>query len=149
MWWLEYFSQAGKPEEPGGSNDNNRVHLLKVQYIRRKSVAVVGQQFLLFLSKARLSNRVLQSRNPERFFQHLTSRAYLQSRILPPFCIRIFNPEVQLKEIPDPEKAIGDPQKRVATLGEKNRITISENSTRAYCSRAIVGESTDNGHDVW
>ena len=31
------------------------------------------------------------------------------SRISPPFCIKIPNPELQLREIPDPVKPIGEP----------------------------------------
>ena len=40
-----------------------------------------------------------QSRNPVNTFN---------SRILPPFCFEIPNPSLQVREIPDPEKPIGD-----------------------------------------
>ena len=50
-----------------------------------------------------------QSRNPEGYFCHRTSRAYFQSRISPQFRFKIPNPEPQIREIPHPEKLIGDP----------------------------------------
>ena len=50
-----------------------------------------------------------QSRNPEGYFWHPTSRAYFQSRISPRFPFKIPNPEPQIREIPHPEKLIGDP----------------------------------------
>ena len=56
----------------------------------------------------------VQSHNPEGYFWHLTSRAYFQSRISPRFCFQIPNPEVQIREIPDPEKPVGDPQFRIS-----------------------------------
>ena len=34
---------------------------------------------------------------------------YFQSRISPGFCFKIPNPEIQITEIPDPEKPIEDP----------------------------------------
>ena len=34
---------------------------------------------------------------------------YFQSRISPGFCFKIPNPEIQIREIPDPEKPIEDP----------------------------------------
>ena len=51
-----------------------------------------------------------QSCNPEGYFWHPTSRAYFQSRISPRFCFQIPNPELQIREISDPGKPIGDPQ---------------------------------------
>ena len=50
----------------------------------------------------------VQSRNPDGYFWHPTSQAYFQSRILPRFWFKIPNPEPQIREIPDPEKPIGD-----------------------------------------
>lgn len=35
---------------------------------------------------------------------------YFQSRISPPFCLKIPNPEIQIREIPDPEKHTVGPQ---------------------------------------
>ena len=52
----------------------------------------------------------VQYRNSEGYFWHPTSRVYFQSRISPRFCFQIPNPELQIKEIPDPQKPIGDPQ---------------------------------------
>ena len=34
---------------------------------------------------------------------------YFQSRISPGFCFKIPNPEIQIREIPDPEQPIEDP----------------------------------------
>ena len=50
----------------------------------------------------------MQSRNPEGYFGHSNSRAYFQSQILPGFCFKILNPELQIREIPDAVKLIGD-----------------------------------------
>ena len=50
-----------------------------------------------------------QSRNLEGYFWHHASRAYFQSRISPQFRFKIPNPEPQIREIPHPEKLIGDP----------------------------------------
>ena len=50
-----------------------------------------------------------QSRNPEGYFWHPTSRAYFQSRIPPWFCCKIPNPELQIREIPYHRKPIGNP----------------------------------------
>ena len=58
---------------------------------------------------SRVSNRVFLSRNPEGYFWHPISRAYFQSRISPRFRLKIPNPEPQIREIPHPEKLIGDP----------------------------------------
>ena len=55
----------------------------------------------------------MQSRNPEGYFWHPTSRVYFQSRISPRFCFQIPNPELQIREIPDPEKPIGDPPRSI------------------------------------
>ena len=55
----------------------------------------------------------VQSCNPEGYFWHPTSRVYFQSRISSRFCFQIPNPELQIREIPDPEKPIGDPHLRV------------------------------------
>ena len=52
----------------------------------------------------------VQSRNPEGYFWHPISRVYFQSRISPRFCFQVPNPELQIREIPHPEKPIGDPQ---------------------------------------
>ena len=51
-----------------------------------------------------------QFRNPEGYFWHPTSHAYFQSQISPRFGFKIPNPEPQIREIPHPEKLIGDPQ---------------------------------------
>ena len=55
-----------------------------------------------------------QSRNPEGYFWHPTSRAYFQSRISPRFPFKIPNPEPQIRQIPHPEKLIGDPLIRLS-----------------------------------
>ena len=51
----------------------------------------------------------MQSRNPEGYFGHSNSSPYFQSQILPGFCFKIQNPELQIREIPDPVNLIGDP----------------------------------------
>ena len=51
----------------------------------------------------------VQSRNPDSYFWYPTSPAYFHSLISPPFRIKILNPELQLREIPDPKKPTGDP----------------------------------------
>ena len=62
--------------------------------------------------------------NPEGYFWQPTSRAYFQSPISPRFRFKISNPELQIREIPDPEKPIGDPLLRMTAClnlaGEKN-----------------------------
>ena len=56
----------------------------------------------------------VQSRNPDGYFWHPTSRAYFQSRKSPQLCFKISNPgELQIREIPGPEKTIKDPRGRV------------------------------------
>ena len=52
---------------------------------------------------------ITKSRNPDGYFQHPASRELDQSRISPQFCLKIPNPELQIMEIPDPEKTVGDP----------------------------------------
>lgn len=52
-----------------------------------------------------------QSRDPNGYCRHPASPERDQSRISPPFCLRIPNPELQITEIPDPEKPVGDPQR--------------------------------------
>ena len=50
------------------------------------------------------------SRNPNSYFRHPASREYFQSRILPPFCFKIpTNPGLQTRQIPNPQKPVGDP----------------------------------------
>ena len=51
----------------------------------------------------------VQSHNPDGYFWYPTSPAYLHSQISPQFYIKFPNPELQLREIPDPVKPIGDP----------------------------------------
>ena len=51
----------------------------------------------------------VQSRNPEGRYWHPTYRAYFPSRISPWFCFKILNPELQIREVPDPEKIIWNP----------------------------------------
>ena len=41
------------------------------------------------------------------------SRACFQSRVLPPFCFKISNPGLQIREIPDAEKTYWDPPVRL------------------------------------
>ena len=55
--------------------------------------------------------KFVQSRNPEGYFWHPTSQAYFQSRTSPLFCSKIPNPELQMRELPGPEKPIEDPLK--------------------------------------
>ena len=45
--------------------------------------------------------------NPDGYFWHLISRIYFQSRISPRFCFKIPNPELQVRNIPNPEKPTG------------------------------------------
>ena len=51
----------------------------------------------------------VQSRNTEGYFWHPTSQPYFKSRNSPRFCFQIPNPELQMREISDPEKPTGDP----------------------------------------
>ena len=72
----------------------------------------VGASSAIFLSlefpnlgffKAPLpDSRLLKSPNP-------VSRSKLQSRISSPFLFKIPNPGLEISQIPDPEKPIGDP----------------------------------------
>ena len=54
---------------------------------------------------------VLQSRNPEGYFlaSHLPSILSIPNLAL--FCSKIPNPELQMRELPGPEKPIEDPLK--------------------------------------
>ena len=80
------------------------------------------------------TQNVGQSRNPEGYFWHPTSRAYFQSRISPRFRLKIPNPESQIREIPHPEKLIGDPLIQVIEINiltkEFDRETASLRSKR-------------------
>ena len=44
--------------------------------------------------------------NSNGYFWHPNSHAYFQSRICPQFCFKILNPELQIREIPDPPKKL-------------------------------------------
>ena len=66
--------------------------------------------------------QAVQSRNPDPklraipfviFFFQQTSLAYFQFRISPRFRFKILYPELQIREIPDPKKPIGDPLLRM------------------------------------
>ena len=65
----------------------------------------------------RFSNPVIptqnfvKSRYPEGYIWHPTSQAYFQSRNSSRFCFQIPNPQLQIREIPGPEKPIKDPHK--------------------------------------
>ena len=61
----------------------------------------------------------MQFRNPEGYFGHSNSRAYIRN--LARFCLKILNPELQLREIQDPEKPIVDPLLVCLTL----KITLT------------------------
>ena len=52
-------------------------------------------------------NRVFQSPNPEGYIWHPTSQVYFQSRISPRYSFKIPNPDLQIREIPDPENLFG------------------------------------------
>ena len=56
-----------------------------------------------------LDPKFVQFRNPEGYFWHPTSQAYFQSRNSPLFCSKIPNPELQMRELPGPEKPVEDP----------------------------------------
>ena len=58
--------------------------------------------------------KFVQSRNPEGYIWHPTSRAYFQYRNSPRFCFQIPNPELQLTETSGPEKPIWDPHVAVS-----------------------------------
>ena len=64
-----------------------------------------------------------QSLNPKGYFWHPTSRAYFQSRISPRFRFKIPNPELQIREIPQPEKLIGDPLREVFCASDTHSET--------------------------
>ena len=73
-----------------------------------------------------------QLRNPEGYFWHPTPRTYFQSRISPRFRFKIPNPEPQIKirEIPHPEKLIGDPHNRVLTRAVSGWHVITARQAR-------------------
>ena len=58
-------------------------------------------------SVGRIPNRVLQSRNPEGYFWHPFPKHAFNPESGPDFALksRIPNPELQIREIPDPEKS--------------------------------------------
>ena len=62
-----------------------------------------------FLQNLAHTQNFVQSRSPGGYFWHSNSRAYFQFRLSRRFCLRIPNPEHQIREIRDPEKPIGDP----------------------------------------
>ena len=64
---------------------------------------------IVFFNPVIPTQNFVQSRNPEGYFWHPTSQPYFKSRNSPRFCFQIPNPELQVKEISDPEKLVGDP----------------------------------------
>ena len=79
-----------------------------------------------------------QSRNPKGYFWHPTSRAYFQSPISPRSRFKIPNPEPQIREIPHPEKLIGDPRYSVNirhTAGAPN-----ENIVQNHLNIALLND---------
>ena len=53
------------------------------------------------------SQNFVQSRNPGGYFWHCNSRAYFQFRLSRLFCLRIPNPELQIREIRDRKNLLG------------------------------------------
>ena len=106
--------------------DSTRFSWPNHSYIARMTVIQWNPDFFNHFGKSRLwfkllrvPNRVFnpviptqnfgQSRNPEGYFWHPTSRAHFQSRISPRFRFKIPNPEPEIRKIPHPGKLIGDP----------------------------------------
>ena len=59
-----------------------------------------------FFDPVILTQNCVQSRNPEGYFWHPAYRAYFQSWFWPRFCFKIPNPELQTREISDPENLL-------------------------------------------
>ena len=92
-------------------------------------------------------SRFVKSPNP-------VSRSKLQSRISLPFSSKIPNPGLQISQIPNPEKPIGDPQCSFsALLDAVTACGVSSDHPRPKCTRDIWrhrqlhGLSGDNALD--
>ena len=55
-----------------------------------------------FFNTVTVTQYFAQSRNPNGYFWHPTSRAYPQSQISPWFCFKILTLELKIRGIPDP-----------------------------------------------
>ena len=86
-----------------------------------------------------------QSCNPEGYFWHPTSRAYFQSQITPRFPFKIPNPEPQIREIPHPEKSIGDPRNtgslKITRGGFSNTLRRKPSNAVNSIKRLLKGSS--------
>ena len=90
-------------------------------------------------------NRVLQSRNPDpKFLEiplsrglYLTSHlpSILQSRNSSRFCFQTPHPELQMREIPGPEKPIEDPHKWSRTRIRIKKYVVSKNQSAFVWTR--------------
>ena len=81
----------------------------------------------MFLNPVIPTQNFLQFRNLDGYFWHPTSRAYCQSRILPRFCFKIPNPELQIREIQDPETSFG-----AWGSGRKNSCRLKKKGLQKY-----------------
>ena len=75
------------------------------------NICVARRSPIGFFNPVIPTHNFVQSRNPEGYFGHSNYSAYFQSRILP-ILLKIPSPELQIREIPDPEKPIGDSMKQ-------------------------------------
>ena len=86
---------------PQLSHDNSS--FVKADSQRFESGSAIG-----FFNPVIPTRNFVQSRNPEGYFRHFITQTYFQSRISLRFCIQFSSPELQIQEIPGPEKPIGD-----------------------------------------
>ena len=80
-----------------------------VMETRRKQAFILRGSPIGFFTPVIPTQNFMQSRNPEDYFWHPTSRAYFQSQISLWFCFKVPNPKLQMREITYPEKPIKDP----------------------------------------
>ena len=88
-----------KPASDGGS----------VIETRRKQAFILRGSPIGFFTPIIPTQNFLQSRDPEGYFWHPTSRAYFQSQISLWFYFKVPNPELQMREITHLAKPIEDP----------------------------------------
>lgn len=87
----------------------NLAHTQKSTIVGKNPRPILGVRNRLLQSCNPNRQNFVQSRSPGGYFWHSNSRAYFQFRLSRRFCLRIPNPEHQIREIRDPEKPIGDP----------------------------------------
>ena len=97
-----------------------------------------------------------QYRNPDGHFRYPASRERDQSRISPPFCLKIPYPDLRITEFPGPEKPVGDPQKplptRLKTMylrhhGSRSRQSYHGGSGNQPLLDLLLNESQNQQYD--